>query len=54
MRLMQAGVMNSLPCIVSLLDTLYYSVMSHHYVQLCDKLCIIVIFLLFYCLNAMY
>ena len=54
MQLMQAGVMNSFPCIVSLLDTPYYSIMSQYYVQLCDKLCDIVIFLLFYCLNAMY
>ena len=40
MQLMQAKVVTSLPCIVSIQDTPYCSTISKYYVELCDTLCL--------------
>ena len=37
---MQAKVVPSLPCIVSIQDIPYCSIISKYYVELCDTLCL--------------
>ena len=40
MQLMQAKVVTSLPCIVSIQDTPYCSIISKYNVELCNTLCL--------------